>query len=802
MHDYLGRLALHLGDRYSIAGELGRGGSAVVYRARDERLGRMVAIKVFDPQLVGAFTAERFIREIALEAQLNHPHIVPILDTGEVDGTPYFIMPCIEGETLRSRLDRERELPLDDAVQIARDVAVALVYAHERGIVHRDIKPENILLTAGTAVVADFGIARAFTAVGAAQRLTQTGIALGTILYMSPEQALAEPSLDGRSDIYSLGCTLYEMLAGEAPHSGPTAQAIIAKRLSEPPRSARLLRASVSPALDRVVQRSLAVSPADRFASAKDFIEALARARTGESELASQEPVPASASVSPGPRPAAPAVTRHLGRKAVAVLALVALIAAGYAWRARTAVPHGRASTAIAVLPFTDISERRDQEYFALGMAEELIRALSRLPGLRVSGRTSSFAMRDSRDDIETIARRLNVTTLLTGSVRRAGDSLRISAELVNASDGQSRWTRTYDRTLRDVFALQEEIAQAIAVELSIELGPRKALIAPATKDVGAYQLYLRARLAWAQRTAESLAQAVEYYRQAVELDPTFARAWAGMADCYTAIARNLFGRPREYLPLAREATLRAVGLDSTNAEARTSRAAIAYYVEHDWTLADHEYRRAIALDSTYADAFYFYALFLASKQQGDSALALARRALVLEPLSGPASMGPGMILYLVHRPAEAVSLLRSAVAANPRFYFTYIWLGLSLAQTGDSTAAIAAADDAVRLAPRNRLMVVMRGQVLALAGRRDEARVVAQRASDDARREPIANFELARLYALLGERDAALDWIGRSIEARETQTTQLHTPGFETLRDDPRFAIYLRAMNMNPAPR
>lgn len=497
MRDYAGPLAQQLGDRYSLEGELGRGGTAIVYRARDVRLGRTVAIKVFDPQLVGTLGAERFIREIALEAQLNHPHIVPLLDTGEVEGTPYFIMPCIEGETLRSRLDRERELPLDDAVQIARDVAVALQYAHERGIVHRDIKPENILLTAGTAVVGDFGIARALSEAGAS-RLTQTGIALGTVPYMSPEQSVEDPTVDGRSDIYSLGCTLFEMLVGESPHTGPTAQAIIAKRLSEPPRSARQLRASVSPALDRVVQRSLAVSPADRFATAKDFIDALARARTGETDVASVAPAP--------DRVAPPASASTLRsspaiKRLVAVIALGVLAGAGYLWSTRTATPP--VGNAMAVLPFTDISEKQDQAFFALGMAEELIRALTRLPGLRVTGRTSSFALRDTRDDIATIAQRLNVTRLLTGSVRREGDSLRISAELVKA-DGTSLWRSTYDRTLSDVFAVQEEIAQAIATELSVELGPQQALIAPATKDVGAYQLYLRARLAWAQRTPES----------------------------------------------------------------------------------------------------------------------------------------------------------------------------------------------------------------------------------------------------------------------------------------------------------
>ena len=806
MRELLDQLTEHLGDRYRIEGELGRGGTAVVYRARDVRLGRIVAIKVFDPELLGAFGVERFVREIALEAQLNHPHIVPLLDTGEVAGTPYFIMPCIEGETLRARLDRERELPVDDAVQIARDVAVALMHAHERGIVHRDIKPENILLTSGTAVVADFGIARLLSEVGAEQRLTRTGLTLGTIPYMSPEQALAEPSIDARSDIYSLGCTLFEMLAGEAPHTGPSAQSIIAKRLSEPPRSARLMRTSVSPALDRVVKQALAVNPADRFASAEEFIQALARARTGEFDHAALEPTPSTdLTLGPAPalvRPAVPRRRRLMFGLALSALVVLTVVAAGVVWRARGPARVAGTASTLAVLPFTDLSEHRDQEFFALGMAEELIRAMSRLPGVRVTGRTSSFALRDTRDDPQAIGRRLNVAKLLTGSVRRAGDSLRISAELVNTTDGQPVWTGSYDRAVRDVFAVQEEIARAIAVELSIELGPRQALVAPTTRDVGAYQLYLRGQLAWAQRTPQSLAQAVEFYRQAVTLDPTFARAWASMADTYTAIARNLFGRPDQYMSLARDAAQRAVSLDSGSTEAHTALAAIAYYADHDWARADSEFRRAIALDSTYSEAHYLYALFLSTVQRADSAAAHARRALALEPLSGPANMGPGLVLYMVNQPAAAVPLLRAAVAANPRFYFTYIWLAVSLAGTGDSSAAVKAADEAVRLAPTNNLMLVMRGQVFAVVGRREAALGVAREMTELARHVPIPNFELGRLYAMLGERELALDWIDRSIKSGETQASQLLTPGFKSLRDEPRFAAYLKLMHLSPAPR
>lgn len=808
MDDLLGRLEKHLSGSYRLDGELGRGGTAVVFKAHDIRLGRIVAIKVFDAGIVHGLGVERFMREITLEGRLNHPHIVPLLDTGDLDGTPYFIMPCIEGESLRSRLAREGQLPLDDAIHIARDVALALAYAHQHGIVHRDIKPENILLSGGTAVVADFGIARVLSNADAERRLTQTGLAIGTISYMSPEQATADAVIDARSDVYSLGCTLYEMLVGEAPHTGATAPIIIAKRLTDPPPSARRLRSSVSPDLDHVLLKALAVSPGDRFSSATALVDALNRIQTvsGEKSVAISagtgtrlsDETPTNERVDATTRVIAP---RRVRPWIVAAAAIVLAVVAAGTWVLR----HGSGAPAlrsIAVLPFTDISDKHDQEFFGLGIAEELIRALSQLPGLRVAGRTSAFALRDTHDDVQTIGQKLNVATLLSGSIRRAGDSLRISVELVDAADGRSLWRGKYDSRVSDVFAVQEEIAQSIATELSFELGPRSALVSATTKDIEAYQQYLRGRLAWGKRTGPSLKESVDYYRQAVAADPLYVRAWAGMADSYIAIARNIFGPPREYLALARDAALRALALDSTNAEAHAAWASVAYYANLDWKLAESEYKRAIALDSTYADAYYFYALFLGSMQRGDSAVALARRAAKLDPLSGPATMGPGMNLWLVNRPAEAVTALRSAITANPRFYFTYIWLGLSLAAIGDTAGAIAAANESVRLAPGNRLMQVKRAQVLVAAGRRDEARLIARDIAAIKGTEPVANIEIARLLIELDDRVGALTHIGRGIEAGETQALQLLVPGFERLKDDPRFIAYLRRVKLDSIPR
>ncbi|MCU0633800.1 MAG: protein kinase [Gemmatimonadaceae bacterium] len=852
------RLQEQLAGRYVLGAEMGRGATAAVYRARDTRLGRDVAIKLFDRSATALFGVDRFLREIALEARLNHPLIVPLLDTGEVDGTPYFIMPCIEGESLRARLQRQRELPLDEAVHITRDVATALAYAHAQGVIHRDIKPENILLTGGTAVVADFGIARILTD-AAGSRLTATGVALGTVPYMSPEQAMADAVLDARSDIYSLGCVLFECLVGEPPHMATAMRTILARRASEPPPSPRLYRATIPSDLDRVVRKALATTPADRYATARDFAVALTAVQTvevgtravtpampmaaidresgavpveyvsgegrvtGGGRIATDGRLASDGYVTGDPRvlssggvtlASSGAIDRlHTGafvpplrstRWVVGVVAGAALMVLAWALVGRPSAST-RATAAgtptIAVLPFTDRSATGEQDGFAAGMTEELIRVLSRVPRLRVAGRTSSFALRDTRDDARTIGARLGVGLLLTGSVRRGGDSLRITAELVDTRDGLQRWNGEYAVRVRDVFAVQDTIAQAIVNELSLEIGPRGTRIAP-TANVAAYQLYLRGYMAWLQRTPASLQEAAEYYRQATAADPGFVRAWAGLADCYIAIARNFFGAPAEYLPKARAAAERAIALDADNAEARTALASLAYYVDHDWERAEREFRRAIALDSSYADAAYFHALFLATVQRGDAALAEARRALALEPLSGPANMGPGMVLWLVHRPQEAIPALRAATQATPRFYFPYIWLGLTLARTGDSTAAITAADEAVRLAPGNHLIELMRAQVLAMSGRLREARAEGARIAARTTGGRVPQFELARLHALLGDTTAALDALDRARAAAETQSSQLLTPGFESLRAHPRFIAHLRALRLDPPPR
>ena len=406
------RLQAALPERYNIERELGHGGMANVYLAKDLKHPRSVALKVLKPELASSLGTDRFLREIEIAAGLTHPHILPLYDSGEAGGLLYYVMPHV-GESLRDRLIRERQIPLEDALRITGEVAGALDYAHSRDVVHRDIKPENILFQAGHAVVSDFGIARAIT-VAAEGRMTGTGIAVGTPGYMSPEQAEGIDELDGRSDLYSLGCVLYEMLAGDPPFTGWSAQAILARQLVDPVPRLRTVRDTVPEWLEQAVLRLLAKAPADRFATVAEFVAGL----TEPSTITVAEPAPF-VQTTPAPE--------H----------------------------------SIAVLPFVNLSADPENGYFCDGMTEEILNALSAVPSLHVASRTSAFTFKGATEDIRTIGEKLRVRAVLEGSVRRADVKLRVTAQLINVADGFHLWSQTYDREMKDVFAIQDEIGRA-----------------------------------------------------------------------------------------------------------------------------------------------------------------------------------------------------------------------------------------------------------------------------------------------------------------------------------------------------
>ncbi len=534
MADLRAQLQGGLTDRYRLERELGRGGMATVFLARDLRHERPVALKVLHPELASSLGPERFQQEIRLAARLQHPHILTVHDSGEASGQLWYTMPYVEGESLRDRLRRERQLPVEDALLITREVADALDYAHRQGIVHRDIKPENILLagypprergSAGWhALVADFGVARALQGAGEHQ-LTGTGMSVGTPAYMSPEQGMADPALDGRSDLYSLGCVLYEMLVGETPYTGPSAQAIVSKRLMDPVPSVRRLRETVPPSVDQALQRVLAKAPADRYHTASAFASALA-ALAGKP--ARGPPLTA--------RTGAAAAWTRWRTPLLLAGSLVAVVLVGLGvWRRQPATGPGPESTLIAVLPFQNRGSAGD-DYFAEGLAEAVRGKLTLVPGLEVIASASSSAYGKAGTPIEQVGRELGVQYLLTGTVSWDKPSegvgrVRVNPELVELGRGppRTRWQEPFQASLQDVFEVQADIATKVAGALGAALGDTVALrlAQRPTKSLAAYDAYLRGMALYVSGRAPlgDAQRAVDYLEQAVALDSSFALA-------------------------------------------------------------------------------------------------------------------------------------------------------------------------------------------------------------------------------------------------------------------------------------
>ncbi len=632
---------------------------ATVHLAEDMKHRRPVAVKILHAHLAAHMGTERFLREIEIAAQLSHPHILTLIDSGATEGSLYFVMPYVEGESLRQRLDRERALPLDAALRIAREVASALGYAHARGIVHRDIKPENVMLHEGGAFVTDFGIARAVSAAG--DSLTLTGTALGTPAYMSPEQAAGERELDARSDIYSLGCVVYEMLTGDAPFRGPNAQAVMMRRFTESPAPVRSARPEVPEAVDAAVTRALARDPADRFAAAADLATAL------ESRSA--------------------------------------------------AAPASDAPRSVAVLPFADMSPERDQEYFGDGIAEEIISALSRVDALRVAARTSSFAFKGKNEDIAAIGARLRVGAVVEGSIRKAGNRLRVTAQLVSAADGFQLWSERYDRDLEDVFAIQDEIAanivQALRVVLSSEM--KRAIGRPRTEHIAAYEHYLRGRQYLHQFREKSLKFARRMFERAIEIDPRYMLAYAGLADC-SSFLYMYHDASDANLQQASSASLRALELGPDVAEAHASRG-LALTLLRDDDGAAREFETAIRLDPRLFEAHYFY---------------------------GRASLQRG-----AHE--DAARHFGDASEVRPEDYQSPSLQAQALEASGRRAEGSAVRRRAAQLAERH------------LELHPDDARALYLGAAD---------------LAALGERDKSLEWIGRALAIDPDDTGVLYNVG------------------------
>lgn len=630
----LPRVTAALAARYRIERELGTGGMATVYLGHDLKHDRDVAIKVRRADIADPVARERFVREIHLAARLNHPHILPLYDSGEADGLLYFVMPVMAGQTLQDRLGAGVSMPVEDAVRIAAEVADALDYAHRQDVVHRDIKPGNILLHEGHALVADFGIGKALAAAAESETFTQIGVSVGTPAYMSPEQAAGDV-VDGRTDLFALGCMLYEMLTGEQAFTGPTLQAVIAKRFHHVPPPVTAGRPSVPAGVSRTVERLLERSPDDRFSCGAEVIRAL----RGDIDVV----------------------------------------------RVRRDVP------SIAVLPFTNMSMDPDNAFFSDGITDDITIALTRVQGLRVAARASAFSFRGTSTALAEIGDKLSVRNVLDGSVRRVGNRVRVTAQLMEAHDGTQRWSDRYDRDVDDIFAIQDEISQAIVSELTGVLGLRSdapLVIAP-TADIGAYELYLRGREAIRVRTPSSLQRGRELFASALVRDSAFARAWLGLAEAFAATAVYAY-EPWWYCrEHAEDALDRAAAITGASADVSLHRALVKLYTRPDWITAGNDLATALAANPDEVLANTLLAGWHGLLGNRSARTAAATRAVMVDPLSPFTFSLVGQSYYYTGDYHDALAQQDRALALDTNFLNALWGSGLSLAKLGRFGEAI-----------------------------------------------------------------------------------------------------------------
>jgi serine/threonine protein kinase/tetratricopeptide (TPR) repeat protein len=739
MSDPPGRLTTALADRYRIERELGVGGMATVYVAEDVRHRRRVAVKVLKPELAAALGAERFLREIETTANLRHPHILPLYDSGEAGGFLYYVMPLIEGESLRDRLSREKPLPIEDALQIAKEVAEALGYAHARGVIHRDIKPENILLEGGHAVVADFGIAKAVSGLGGAH-LTQTGLAVGTPAYMSPEQVLAD-GVDGRSDLYSLGCMLHEMLTGETPFAAPTVQRMIARRLTESPPACSASRPEVGAQLSGVVQRILATDPAQRPANAAELVKSL-------------------------------------------------LTPSGSTW---VAAAGGRPAPAraagLVVLPFVNRSPDSGDEYFSDGLTEEIISDLASIKALSVISRTSAMRFKGSDKDVRTIGRELGVRYVLEGSVRKAGSSLRITAQLIDAEADSQLWSEKYGGTLDDVFEVQERVSREIVKALGVKLSndEDRRLAARPIQNARAFELYLEAR-AVLRRLGAEMEHGKDLVRQAIEIEGPTAPLLGLLAWADVSLVKAGIANPAILAECAVQAdALLAMAPDAPYGHALHGY--ISFERGHHPEAVRH-FRAALEREPNDADSLFWLTVTYWQAGYMPGAEATSRQMMASDPLSPMSWLASGVTPWFAGRFEGGPETLRRAVEVDPQGYVIHWTLGYNYALVGDVTRAAEEAAWLTTYGPMVPYTWQLQSLVASLQGDRPGA-LAALAPVNTAPLDFHLTFHLAESYAMAGETARALlvveEAVDKGFYAYEFMST--FCPFMAPLRGMPEYA-------------
>jgi serine/threonine protein kinase/Tfp pilus assembly protein PilF len=816
--------------RYKIRGPLGAGGMGEVYLAEDTQLGRTVALKFLphdvtsDPQRM-----HRFVQEARTASALNHPNILTIHEIELAGPQPFIVTEHIEGMTLRDYMITKR-MSFGQALSFTLQVAGALAAAHKAGVVHRDIKPENIMIRDdGYIKVLDFGLAkltmRPDTAPEAVTLMnTDPGFILGTARHMSPEQARGF-EVDPRTDIFSLGTVLYEMITGRGPFEGPTNSDVIASILREDPPPLGQYAPDAPAELQRIVNRALAKDRDERYQTARDLstdLKNLKREMEFEKKLGRSGQLRADSTVMPAVSTAAQATitaressastTAHSGywfkqRGLFWIVTLILVFTAvgisGY-FLFRTRNP---AIDSVAVLPFANIGGDANTEYLSDGITESLINSLSQIPKLKVIARSSVFRYKGKQVDPQTVGRELNVGAVLTGKVVQLGDRLTIQTDLVDVSNQTQLWGEKYNRKVSDILVLQDEISNEISDKLRLTLTgeEKKQLVKRYTESADAYQLYWKGRYRWNKRTPEDIKEAIRNFQQAINIDPGYALAYTGLADCYV-LGSVLQMAPKEAMPIARDATRKALALDEKLAEAHTSLAKIELSFEWDWSGAESEFKRAIELNPGYATAHQWYGVYLSEMGRHDESMRERKLAQELDPLSLSISTGLGRAFFWAHRYDEAINHLLKVLDQDPRYPDTHWSLGLAYEQKKMYAEAIASFQKAVEysktadLAEGKPEMLAALGHALALAGRRTEAeKILADLTAKSASQRYVSPYSIALVYVALGDKQRAFEWLDQAYQERDESFIHLRVdPRLDALRADPQFVERLRRIHLD----
>jgi eukaryotic-like serine/threonine-protein kinase len=782
---------------YRIVEKIGEGGMGVVYRARDERLDRDLALKVLPVDMLADEAArKRFRKEAVALSKLNHPNIETAYDFDTQDGVDFLAMEYIPGATLSERLVAGA-LPENEVLTLGVQVVAALEAAHEQGVVHRDLKPGNILVTPrGQAKVLDFGLAKLLrpeSEISTADVMGTTVGAAGTLPYMSPEQ-LRGKAVDARTDIYALGVVFYEMATGRRPFEERLATAMTDDILHKPPPPPGRLKPELSPRLEEIILKCLEKDPENRYQSAKEIAVDLRRLSPSISVAVVQ--------------PSHAATIRRklvkVAKIAGAAVAVFVLFLIGLNVRKLRERLLGRATLprieSLAVLPLANLSNDPQQDYFADGMTEAVITNLARIRALRVISRTSVLQYKDVKKPLPEIARELGIEAAIEGSVQRLGDRVRITVELIYAPKDRLMWTETYDRDLRDVLALQNEIAQAIAGEIRIQLTPQEQAHLASAHPVNtqALEAYLKGRFFWNKRTEEGFQRALEYFQEAIKIDGAYAQAYSGLSDTYTLLPDYDLLPPEKAYPRAKAAALKALELDETLAEAHTSLAAVLQDYDWDWLGTEREYKRAIELNPNYETAHQWYSSLLSSLGRHEEALAEIKKARELAPTSLRINTDMGWVLYETRLYDDAIAKAQGTLELDPDFAPAHSLLGWAFLREGRYEEAITELQKVTALSKYNATNLSAIAYAYSMAGQRVAALKTLHQLKHDSEHGSAPWYQTAVVYVGLGEKEQALESLEKAYAERNKWLVFLKVePSFDPLRSEPRFKSLLQQMNL-----